>query len=309
MGLARFHKATIDLETVYGTGNGAPTPIPLFGDALPKPKYSLIEAEIQRGMGRSPAYIQSVTNSIAAKFRLKGSGTAGTACELDKLIQIAGFSSTDNGTTSEIYSPLNSAWPSATVTINLDGIDWALKGCRIASLKIPLKAGELCVCEADIQGLWVAPSAAAYSAPTFTNAAVVPAVVQSLAITINSQTHVISEITFDLVNEMLAVPDVNAANYGVSEIAIVGRNWGGTMKVKRDDNNDLEWLTDLFASSEVAVASTGFGPAGNRMQFSTSSFQIVDLQPVNVNGMWFWDATFRINVNATPASEFSLTML
>lgn len=310
MGLERNHSFTNALESTYGDGGSTPTAVPVFYDeALPEIDLVKHENPVYGGsIGRNKFFAGRAFYTMGAKFYLKTGGTAGTICELTKLLQIAGMSESNTPATNTIYSPVDTGIKSATIAVNLDGVLYTIKGARIESLTIPLEAGNPIICDAKIRGLYTPPAASALSAPTFADAAVVPPVCASMALQIGTKTYVIPKMTFDLKNVIGIRDSINAGYQGVEEIAIIGREWGGTMTVEVSTDNDVEWWTDLIGATELAVASTGAGSAGNRISFSTSTLQIENVKPTAYNGVNCYEATFRINKHATKASEFSLKM-
>ena len=63
-------------------------------------------------------------------MELAGSGTAGTAPRYGALLQACGLSETIVASTSVTYAPVSSAFSSATIYFNNDGIRHILTGCR-----------------------------------------------------------------------------------------------------------------------------------------------------------------------------------
>jgi hypothetical protein len=307
MARSRFHKTTIGLETVYGDGGATPTPVPLFATTFPEDNPTIYENPVFPGsLGRNVAYIGLNYFRFNGSFWLKGSGVAGTAPEIAKLLKIAGLGETLVAVTSATYSPVNSAHDSAGLTVNIDGVDYVIPGTRISNLKIPIKAGEPVTCEAEFQGLYASPTAVAYSAPTFADAAVVAPVATAMALTIGGASFMVPEINLEIKNVVPLIKSVNAANRGIAEMPIMGREYGGKLVAIRDANNDIEWWTNYIGSTEVAVASTGFGAAGNLIAPSFSKLQIVKIKPMDYEGMPAYDIDFRINLATTLAGEFSL---
>jgi hypothetical protein len=308
MALTRNHKVSIAVEVAYGDGGTGHADIPVFyTEAIPTVEMDRLENVLYSGsIGRTKFYAGRTTYSLPLKFYLKGSGTAGTAAEVSQVFEGAGLDITD-GASTVTYVPMEASHPSVGILVNLDGIQYWLKGARAEDLKITFEAGKKAICEANFKGLFVAPTAVAFAAPTFANASILPPTTQSMALTINSKTHVISKFVLDLKNVLVPKDNINAANYGIASLEIVGREFGGNFIVEVDADNDLEYWTALMASTEVAIASTGIGAAGNLISIATSTMQIEDVKPVDVNGIRCYDVAYRINAHATPASELVIT--
>lgn len=309
MALERNYRLQIATEAAYGDGGTVFTDIPAFFDGLPEVTHAKHENPTYGGsLGRNKFFLGKSVTSVNLSFFLKGSGSAGTASELSKLLQILGVSETISAGVSVVYAPKNSTFASAGIKINLDGTEYWLKGSRAESLSIPLEAGNPVICKMGVKARYLAPTSVALGSPSFADSAVTPPVVESMAVTIGGNTHIIPRMTLELKNVVAEKDSLNAANRGLEEIVIVGREWGGSFMVEVDANNDLEYWTNLIAATEMAVASTGFGSAGNKIAISTSTLQLEDVKPAVLNGTRMYEVTFRINKHATLASEFSLTM-
>lgn len=311
MGFERNFRCKLGLESSYGDGGSTPTDLPLFNESVPVPSIDKHENPVYGGsLGRNTFFTgKSLFDFSGVKFFLKGSGTAGTAPELSKLLRICGLGETVTPATSVVYSPVNSSFASGTLTLNLDGVEYVLAGARAEKLTIPLEGGQPVIAEIAIKALYAAPTAQSFAAPTFADAAIVPPIVSDMALTIGAQSYVMPKLTLELMNIINVKDSVNGTHRGVQEIAIVGREYGGSFQVEVDANNDTEFWTALLASTELAVAATGFGSAGNRIKFTTSTLQIEDVKPSSLNGVRMYDVSFRINKHATLASEFSLSFL
>ncbi|MEW6511880.1 MAG: phage tail tube protein [Bacteroidota bacterium] len=307
MGLERNHSLTIGMETVYGDGGATPTAMPVFySDARPKLELTKNENPVYGGsLGRNKVFMGKRFVTLPAKFFLKGSGTAGTPPEIAKILKMAGLEEVD-GPSDDVYKPRNTGHESGAITLNLDGVQYVIAGARCEKLTIPIEAGNPVICEAQFVGLYAAPTAVALSAPTFADAAVTPPIAESMALTIGGNTHIIPKFTLELANVRGMRESINSAT-GLKQIDIIGRDWGGSFTVEVDANNDIEYWTNLLAATEMAIASTGFGAAGNRIAISTSTLQLDDITPAVAEGMNLYEVTFRINKHATAASELSIT--
>lgn len=310
MGLERNHKMTVGMESAYGDGGATPTAVPVFyEDARPAIDIQKFENPAYGGsLGRSKMFFGKKFYTLPAKFYLKTSGTAGTVSELGKLLRACGLQETINAGVSVVYSPRNTGMESVGLTVNLDGVDYVVKGTRGESLKIPLEAGNPVICEAAFKGLYTAPTVVALSAPTFADAAVTPPVVENMALTIGGATFVLRKLTLELKNLLGIRDSINAANGGVQQIDVIGREYGGSFTVEVDASNDIEFWTSLIGATEMAVASTGFGAVGNRIAIATSTMQLEEVKPAVDQGVTVYEVTFRINKHATAASELSITM-
>lgn len=106
--------------------------------------------------------------SFEVPFEVAGSGTAGTAPGIDKILLMAGFNKAISAGVSVTYSQ---AWPPSATTHSvgffLDGQRYAAAGCRASSFKISAKAGGFLEGSATVMGIYQAPTTEANPTPTF----------------------------------------------------------------------------------------------------------------------------------------------
>lgn len=310
----RLYKCTIDMEATYGTGDGAATPIPLTNDSVPELEYEEIKFPVYTSsLGRATSYLGFKTWSMPIKFYLKGVNTTGftngTATELGKLYRIFGLEETLSAATLQSYKPRDTGHESATLAVNVNGVQYQVTGARGESLKIPLEAGKPVLCEGTIRGRYNATTGVAYSAPTFSDAAIIPQNVASMAMTINSQTHVIPRMSITIKNSANFIEDINSANDGIYQYVIDGRDYEVEGVALRDANNDLEWWSHTTTPTIVSVASTGYGATGgNKIDIDFTNFQFTSVKHAEYKGLAAYEFRGAINSHATAASEFLLKL-
>jgi hypothetical protein len=309
----RLYKCTIDLEGTYGTGDGSPTPIPLTNDSMPELEYETISfPDYSSSLGSNQTYVGAKRWTMPVKFYLKGTSganlAASTPCEISKMLEIFGLLAAESATT-QTWTVADTGHKSATIVTNLNGVDYTMTGTRGESLRIPFVPGKPVICEGKVRGLYTVPAAASYSAPSFQDVLIIPPNVASCALTINSQTHVIPKFDVVITNSNEVIDDINAANDGVSSIDITGRNYTVEATVLRDTNNDIEWWTALVGSTQLAVASTGFGTSGgNKFDVDFTNLQLTSVKPSYYKGLQAYDIVGSINKHAVAASEFVLKL-
>ena len=314
MAIPNNYKCEIGIEAAFGDGlgGGAFTPIPLTFDSIPKIRKTDTTLPVIGGSkARQKSYPDEKFYEIPVKFFLKGvdtsSPSAGTAPELGKLFRAFGFDENISASTYVAYDPQDSGYESATLRINTDGVRYVCAGAKGVSMKIPFIAGKRVQCEGTMRSLYAAPTEVSYSAPTFADVLADVPIVESIALTIAGNTHVIPEITFSFDNSVEIEPNVNAANGGIEDWAYGDRNWTVELFIKRDAANDIEFWTAHDASTELAFASTGFGPtSGGHIEFDASNIQLTDIEEVTRVGQIYYRITGGINYNATLANQFRL---
>lgn len=304
---ARQYKFSMGVEAAYADGGSSFTDIPIAYTGIPDLETKRFDVPVYNGsLAQQKAYFSPQIYTVPLSFYLKGSGTAGTAPELDKIFRAAGLQATNTPATSQTYKPRDTGHESFGFKVNLNGVDYAGAGARITKLSIPMKGGEPVLCTGEIKGLYVAPAVAAYSAPTFADVAVTPPICYSSALTIAGTSYVIPEFTIDLEYDFNVVPSINASNNGIAEIAYSGRKYGGSFLVQRTTANDIEFWTALTASTELAVLQTSFGSTGNKVDFDFANMQLTEVKPEYAYDQQFYRCKFQMNYNATLASEFQL---
>ena len=304
---ARQYKFQLGVESVYADGGSSFTDLPVAYTGIPELDLKKFEVPVYNGsLAQQKTYYSPQVYTVPLSFYLKGSGTAGTAPELDKVFRAAGLQATNTPVTSQTYKPRDTGHESFGAKVNLNGVEYALSGARITKLSIPMKGGEPVTVTGELKGLYNAPTGVAYSAPTFADVLIAPPVCYSSALTIAGTSYVIPEFTINLEYDFDVIPSINAANNGIAEIAFSGRKYGGEFLVQRAAGNDIEFWTALTASTELAVLQTSFGSAGNKVDFDFANMQLTSVKPEYAYNQQFSRVQFQMNYNATAASEFQL---
>ena len=91
--------------------------------------------------------------SLSFKVELRGSGTAGTAPALGKLLKACGMGETIVAGTSVTYAPISTSIPSVTIALYRDGVKKQIRGAR-GSVKYSGKDGEPGMLEFTFQGVY-----------------------------------------------------------------------------------------------------------------------------------------------------------
>jgi hypothetical protein len=302
------YKFEIGMESTYGDGGSSFTAIPNANTGFPVPGIKTFQNPSYNGsLGRSTEYNTLATWSVPINVYLKGSGTAGNPPELTKLLRIMGLQHFPSPGVSDSYRVRDTGHESAGIKVNLAGKQYLLTGARMLDAKITLQGGDRATLTGNVVGLNGGVSEVAYSAPSFADSAIGPAVVTNMALTINGNTHVIKDMTIDLSMTQDEIPSINANNTtGIEEIAIGPRLYAVEFMARVDSSNNLEFWTALSASSEWAVASTGFGSAGNLIDFDFSKMQITKIAIDKFANQLWYKVTANINYHATAANEFQM---
>lgn len=160
MALTRKRLIQVKKESTYGTDS-----TPAGTDALLVRNLEItpIEADvvsrdlIRPYLGNSPQLLANTHVSLTFQVELAGSGTAGTAPRYGAILQACGLSETIVASTSVAYAPVSSAFSSATIYFNNDGIRHALTGSR-GTFTLNAEVGQIPTIDFTMIGVFNAPT-------------------------------------------------------------------------------------------------------------------------------------------------------
>jgi hypothetical protein len=169
MALTRKRLIQVKKEATYGTDS-----TPAGTDALLVRNLEItpIEADvvsrdlIRPYLGNSPQLLANTRVSITFQVELAGSGTAGTAPRYGAILQACGLSETIVASTSVTYAPVSSAFSSATIYFNNDGIRHILTGCR-GTFTLNAEVGAIPTLDFTMIGIYNAPTDTALPSTTY----------------------------------------------------------------------------------------------------------------------------------------------
>jgi len=169
MALTRKRLIQVKKESTYGTDS-----TPAGTDALLVRNLEItpIEADvvsrdlIRPYLGNSPQLLANTRVSLTFQVELAGSGTAGTAPRYGAILQACGLSETIVASTSVTYAPVSSAFSSATIYFNNDGIRHSLTGCR-GTFTLNAEVGNIGTIDFTMIGVFNAPTDTALPTTTY----------------------------------------------------------------------------------------------------------------------------------------------
>lgn len=209
---------------------------------------------------------------MTGKVEVKGSGTAGTAPAIGKLLRACGMTETINAGTSVVYTPTSAlAPPSLTIGVFMDGIRKQIAGAR-GTFTLTVKLGEILMMDVTYKGLLTDEVDAA--APTQAGLeTTLPAKLLALpAFTIAGFSPKISSCALSLNNQLTMRPDIAAVS-GYAGCLITSRDPGGSM----DPEDELvathpfftRWKNGTTGALNLQVGNT----AGNIVTISAPALQ------------------------------------
>lgn len=218
-------------------------------------------------------------------FEVAGSGTAGTAPGIDKLLLMAGFNKAVVGGTSVTYSQ---AWPPSATTHSTafywDGQVHAAAGCRATSLKISAKASGILEGSASIMGIYQAVTTASNPTPTF------PA--QAAPVLFNSAGLAAGTVTLAGASVCVAEYEMTVENTTVfrdfagcaKEVDQTDRKVSGSITIARPALATLDAFSRAAASTLGVLTIPVNGGAGNIVTFNHPSIQFGPIEATDLDG-------------------------
>jgi hypothetical protein len=255
---------------------------------------------------------------VKLKVALKGTTAAGTAnAPQDALLQACSFISTDNGTTSTVYSLASATisnfagmGKSCTIQFYEAGpapIYHLVVGCVAKSAKITLKAGGMVMLDATYQGIYAAPTDASFPSVVYTETVKEP-IFQSSTLSVNSVTSlVVANIEIDLGLETV-LRENSLSAYGVGGFAVLGRKVTGSIDPEVVALSVHDPFALSLARTEFPITFKADGAAaGNKFAFSLPKCQYNDVAYGERGAVKVYKCPFQAN-QTTADDELVITV-
>ena len=234
---------------------------------------------------------------LSFKVECKGSGTAGTAPAVGKLLRACGFGETVVASTSVTYAPISDLTniPTLSIAIYKDGLRKAIKGCR-GNVKYSAKSGEPGMFEFEFVGVYDGTTDVAILTPSGVETTV-PVSLLSATFSIASFAAFISQISFDMGNQLAPRGDINQASGYISTL-LTKRNPKGSF----DPEDELVATHDFYgrwlAGTTGALTWKHPGSAGNIATFTVPACQYMKLGEGDRNGIAVLNSDFLMARNS-----------
>ena len=220
--------------------------------------------------------------TVTFSCELKGSGTAGTAPEIDALLRMCGYGVTTVANTSNTYAPVSTGHESGTIHYYQDGTRHILTGCR-GNVSFNLETGNKGMAEFTVTGHAAAVTDVALPTPTYDST--VPPPVLAAAFSVDGFSAVINALSFDTSNTIAMPPDISAAD-GFGEIQITQRDINGTFDPEHELVATEDFLGNFTSGKSMALATGTIGSvAGNRYAISMPAIYYRDVSPGDRDGV------------------------
>jgi len=218
------------------------------------------QTPVKPTLGKGKKLYGSHLWQISFDVRVKGSGAAGTPPECSPLLRACGLGETIVALTSVAYEPVSDGIESATIYVYLDGSLRKLTGCR-GNVSFNSESNGSGVFSFSFTGHDAGGSDAALPSPTLDTTEAPRA--KSSLFSIGGYAASISNLTFDLANEVATPLDLNSSD-GFAEITIIDRDPNGSLNPLNTLKADHDFMADWTSGTEMALTATIGDTAGNK---------------------------------------------
>lgn len=238
--------------------------------------------------------------TLSFKVEVRGSGAAGTAPALGKLLKACGFGETVVASTSVTYAPTSASISSLTIALYRDGIKKQMRGAR-GNVKYVGKAGEPGMLEFEFKGVYDGVSDVSILTGSGIETTLPPALLTA-AFAVGGFAAKLSNITIDMANKLAVRPDINKAE-GWFSCVITGREPKGSfdpeMELVATHDFFTKWKTNVLAT--LTFAHTG--SAGNIITVTAPKLQYVKLGEGDRDGVQSLGVDFLLSRSAAGGND------
>lgn len=240
--------------------------------------------------------------TISFKVENKGSGTAGTAPAIGRLLKACGFGETVVAVTSVTYAPISdiTAIPTLTIAAYVDGVRKQLRGAR-GNVKYSAKDGEIGVFEFTFVGVYDSVSDQTLLTPSGVETTV-PVALLSAVFSVASFSAFVSQISFDLGNTLTPRADINKAEGYISTL-LTARNPKGSFDPELELVATHDWYGRWIAGTTGVLTWKHPGSAGNICTFNVPVCQYVKISDGERDGMALANTDFLMVRSASSGND------
>jgi hypothetical protein len=298
------------IEDVYGVAETLAA-----GDALqvmdlqpvPTEQLRMLERTIIRG-SLQPGQSRYGGSLFGFSFgvELKGSGAAGTAPRLGRLLRACGIKETIVVSTSVTYQPESDLAEHDSVTIGYrEGPNRrVIAGCR-GNVAFDLNGGQYGRLNFTMLGHISEEVEGALATPTFETT--LPEPFLNATFVIGSYAASIASMTLDLTNTVAVSPNPNSAD-GFGEVRVTARNTQGSVNPEAEDISDKNFIAELRAGTQQVIQTGVIGSsAGNRWAVSVPKSYWLNLAYGDRESLLTFDGSFGC-VETSGDDEWSLQL-
>lgn len=227
---------------------------------------------------------------------LKGSGTAGTAPALGKLLKACGFGETVVAATSVTYLPASSSISSLTLALYNDGVICKIWGAR-STVSLKLEKGKAGLFHFTFTGADFSVTDGALLSAGVSYETTKPPAFLSASLTIDSYAALVGSLNVDMKNEVALRPDANSES-GYKSAVITGRQPGLSLDPEMVLVATYDWYGKLRSGNEGALSTVLGASAGNICTLTAPKVQYTGVKPAEQSGIRSLGVDCQLNRNA-----------
>jgi hypothetical protein len=295
------------IESAYGSD---PTPV-VGTDAIDARgikvtyKGDLEEREMQR------ASISQVSPKVGQRWvelsfavEVKGSGTRGTAGQIGKLLQAAGWSEVATAGSSVVYSPASTGHKSLTFYIYDIQVETGnsrlhkITGAKASKASLKAEAGKVALLELTFQGIDNAPTDVATPAAA-TLESTTPPIVESATLLLNAVATLIAQaVNLDLGITLGKREDLNSAG-GIKGFDITARKVSGSVNPEAVLVATYDFHADWIAATQRALSVVIGSVAGNKVTITAPKLTLDGINEAEREGIRIDELPFHCGVTTS----------
>lgn len=279
--------ALVKLETTYGVDAApdATTDFIAVADVEVRPQYTYFDPAAMDG-SLSPRTgnvggQRSIEVTFTHELQLDSTGTT-PPC--GPLIQACGFAD-DSGE----FTPVSTAFPSATIYVYYDGLLWKILGAR-GNMEVVCAAGDAVKLNFTMRGLYADPTDESF--PTsWTDTGAEPLMAMGGTFAWGSATPCIETLSVNMNNDIQVLGCIGDS-YGAREIAITNRNPEGSANPDMTTLSEMDWH-DLMNTPTLSAVTYTMTDGTNHCTLSIPKAQIMEIGTGSRSNIRSWEIPFK----------------
>lgn len=306
--LSRKRTILAKTEVTYGTD---PTPTGVANAILVRNlNITPLSAEvvsrdlIRPYLGASEQLLASSYVAVDFEVEMAGSGTAGTAPAYGPLLQACGLAETLLAVTSATYAPVSTAFKSATIYYNVDGVLHKITGAR-GNVELSIAAGQIPTFKFSFTGLYNAPTDTAAPSVTYT-------AFQTPLVANNDNTTGFSLFSYSGILSSLALNLNNAVAFrnliGIEDVLMTDRQVNGTCVIEAPSITTKDFFGIALGNTLGALDITHGTVGGNKVQITSSRVDISNPTYQDMNGIQMLQIPLTLVPSTAGNDEISIVV-
>ncbi len=304
--LSRKRTILAKTEVTYGTDptpTGAANAILVRNLNITPLNAELVSRDLIRPyLGASEQLLASSYVTVEFEVEMAGSGTAGTAPAYGPLLLACGMAATVSAGVSVTYAPVSSAFGSATLYYNVDGVLHKVTGAR-GTVELQIQVGQIPVFRFSFTGLYNAPTDTAAPAVTYT-AFQTPLAANSdntSAFSLHSYTAALQSLTLNVNNSIQYRTLI-----GAEDVLMTDRQSSGTAVFEAPTIAQKDYYTLALGNTLGNLGITHGTTAGNRVEITSARTKVNNPSYQDLNGIHMLQVPFNLVPSTAGNDEFSI---